>query len=389
MKQRSKQSAWPRKLLVMTCLLALSTRAWAPAPIYFDLGGLILLVAGLLAAVVIGFAWLLARGAGVVVAVGLMLVGLVVLMAWGTWSGYRQNADSTAHRDFAHEACHARDLMKLPERSTSFRKVVLVLPGNLKLREEFSFKDEKPADDVEIAGVLPSVRSEDTAYVRITATLEDVPGTDDRQLRGFEVLVQDHSGTNIAALRDYYFGDWCSGTTPSVLVERFLRAATGLTVGLYMRERFDELLSSPYGSLAASIHPGERRQVRRLRASHAAVNSIKRADRQLTFKANRSDVRIEERDPAGRVVAVWHIRMPASFLSPKARAQLLRMELAEDTLSLEFGRERAQRQVWENDDDRNTATYTDITVARVKLDSRLLLPAIQKPMSADGQGAPP
>lgn len=431
------QSAWPRKLLVMTCLLMVSTRAWAPAPIYFDLGGLILLVAGLFIAVVLGVAWLAARKTGVVWAMRLMLALLVAAFVWANWSGHRATSGVVAWRMFGHDACHARELLTLPERSITFRKAVLVLPGDLWLRDEFHFQGGKPASEVEIAGVLPSVRSEDTAYVRITATLEDVLGTEGHQLRGFEVSVEDHNGAKLAKLSDYDLGHWCSGTTPPDLVERFIRASTGISTGFSLRwDSAERLRSVPRGSLSASIYPVEGKERIQRSAGDRETNldeqtlkrklgfptesecrrkhedrwiclegtpevnefdstgvgkSVVQANRWLTLRCDTSHCgtspyRIDERDLKGRLVAVWYVRLPPVVLSPDGSATLLGVELTGNLLGLKLGG-KLESNVWDADDLSFTSTYTNIKIARVKLDSRLLLPAIPMAVPPDGQGA--
>lgn len=425
MKNESNRGLASRRLLVMVSLLTLSTPAWAPAPVYFDLGGLLLLIAGFFALVVMGAGWMVAGGSGVAWSVGLLLSGLVASVIWANWSGYKSESEHAAWKAFAYGACHTRDLLKLPDRAIQMQKAVVILPGDLWLRDELHFRDGQPAAGVELAGVFPQPRSEGTAYVRIISTVEDVPDTKNERLRGLNVRVQDHTGADIAQLRDYHLGHWCSGSTPSDRIERFLRAAIGRTVGLSLKwHTAERLRSKPRAVIAALLLPADEERV--LQSSTSSFSeklddktlmqklgfpataqcrqkhewrwicmedtpeanefaasrpghSVVHEDRWLTFNCDTSHCgsspyRIDERDIAGRLVAVWHVGMPAEFVrSTDFASELLGMELAGDTLSLKLGR-REERSSW--DDKRTTTTYGDIKIARVELDRRLLLPPI-------------
>ncbi len=118
--------------------------------------------------------------------------------------------------------------------------------------------------------------------------------------------------------------------------------------------------------------------------------SVVQANRWLTFSCDTSHCgtspyRIDERDLTGRLVAVWYVRLPPEVLSPDGSATLLGVDLTEDLLSLKLAG-KLESSVWDADDLSFTYTYADIKIARVKLDSRLLLPAIPMAVPPDGRG---
>lgn len=303
------------------------------------------------------------------------------------------------------------------------------LPG----RESLHFQGGHPGPGVELAADFPPTRQEDAAYVRIGGTVEPVPGAQGDSLWGFDVVVEDHRAAVIARLRDYYLGHWCSGSTPSDRIERFLRAAIGRTAGLSLTWNTAESLRlTPRALVAASTLLGGKETLQRSSANDAngkpnerslmqtlgfptsaqcrqpheghwvclegtpdanelrPGQSVVHAGRWLaincdTSHCGTSPYRIDERDLEGRLLAVWHVRMPPEFLRPKGAPELLEMQLAGNTLKLKLGRIKSS--TW--DGKRMIWTYGDIMLANVELDRRLLLPAIPVAGSQAGIGATP
>ncbi len=96
MRDESNQGRRLHKRLAAVGLLVVSTPALALAPVYFDLGGLILLIVGFFALVVMGIGWSIGRGRGVAWSVGLLLVGLVAISFWASRSVHERESGQAA-----------------------------------------------------------------------------------------------------------------------------------------------------------------------------------------------------------------------------------------------------------------------------------------------------
>ncbi len=236
--------------------------AWAHAPVYFDLAGLIFLVLGLGIGLVALVGYRIARWRGVLLAF-FLLGGFVAKCAYDDKKNDQaQRVAVQADEEFERQICLERAGIEIKERRAHGGPVAVralwapVGPdGSL-----FRMDPERLETGVSVIGFMPSSgRAPGTLYVYIERLTVRYP-SGGREKEGLWVEISDDQQKVLATLTDFRSGEgWCLGSTPPSSIENFVRDVTGRTLGLLpVNETGDA--KAPTTSLVARLVELERVQ---------------------------------------------------------------------------------------------------------------------------------
>ena len=229
---------------------ALVLCAWWPAcnaaaPIYFDLGGLVILVLG----IILGLFFLIGRMKGVIAFFTL----LGACWVWIQNDSSIKTARASTARETLSRACFSNAGTfgsPLPHKPN---RVLVRVDSELRASSEnrlWVYIQQLPnTSQVEFVDRLPSVLDPTFGYVEIEVIKQEIKGAEGWFLDGIRVTIKDGTGktqaTHVNYRRDF---SWCLGKEPLQLIEQFLESRVGTAV---------RLTTSPtqYAKLAPVLSP--------------------------------------------------------------------------------------------------------------------------------------
>ena len=263
---------WKLACFSATGLAIWSTDAAAMAPVYFDLGGLLVGIALIILAVGGGLAYLLGKGKGVAIFTVLVLTALI----WfdrDVSQEKQRNAEAFRVAEFTK---NARCLSEAGESGVAsdqrvFQQVFVQIGADVNaLASDLRRQDH--LDNVQYVNVFPLDRIESAAYVDISGFTEAIPNAGRRLLSGIKVVVSDSSGNAFAQRTEIniHNGVWCMSRSLSTSTERFVKNWVGQKIGMSRGEDAPWSKVQDYSPIATVTEPvkgrfGER--VRRPRLS--------------------------------------------------------------------------------------------------------------------------
>lgn len=271
----------PGKGIICLLLVAISFDCFAAAPVYFDLGGLILIVLG--AILLVGGLIFYAIGGrkGVFVFFALVAISFIFLVTKSSLeSAARHKAADKARSTIAvaclNEAGEFGQRLPYQPGKIYVRINENLHPGRSYSRTYLSISEKK--ENIELVNSFPNDGASDAVYVDISAFIKPIEGADDWKIRGIEAKISSKDGALIASRKDIEraYG-WCLGHEPSIAIERFVKEKIGVSIGLTpssLKELVDVPAFSPQGDVTP-LQTGKFHEfVMPLRAMHFAKEKM-------------------------------------------------------------------------------------------------------------------
>lgn len=236
---------------VAVALFAWWPACFAAAPVYFDLGGLMLLVLG----VVFGLFLLIGRGKGLIA----FIVLFGTFLFWAQFNDWLRVARASTAREVLSQIC-LRDagvtgspLSYKPERI--YVQIDERLRPSAQNRLWLSVSPPREAPGIEYIDTIPLKLDPASGYVQIAVLQEKIDGAKGWFVDGVQTTVKDGAGAirakHIDYKRDY---GWCLGGSPPWSIERFLQSHVSIPVRLTtsVPHSTDQLpILSPAGTMTA------------------------------------------------------------------------------------------------------------------------------------------